>query len=151
VPELHAWANVNAFVARLTATGVAEFWVYAIWAMRSALEDKYELPIANPGEARKPTEWDGHVMAAAAWAIVMGKELWEREEDLTPKSENEGDPAGGGELWKGKAEFSKPRFEFWAKRFKELAGNENLLQEAMEAAKEAADVMEEIMYDCLVV
>ncbi|KAL8980846.1 MAG: hypothetical protein Q9177_005759, partial [Variospora cf. flavescens] len=33
------WASMNAFVARCTVAGVADYKLYAIWALRDALED----------------------------------------------------------------------------------------------------------------
>jgi hypothetical protein len=145
VPEIHAWTNVNYFVARLTATELADFWLFAIWAMRPALEETPELSIADPVEVSELMVLDANIPAAAVWAIVLGKKLCDREEDLTPESENYGDPAGGGDLWKGKSEFSKARYEFWLKRFQELGKDERLSQETKDIIKEVVSAMEEVM------
>ena len=144
VPEIHAWANLNAFIASLTRADLAGFWIYAIWAIRDALEMErkdYE-PAHKPERAAKLL--DAYVPAAAAWIIVMGKELWEKDEDLTPKNPNQGDPAKGGALWKGKSAFCKDQWDLWATRFEALSGMEDLTTETREIAAEAFARMEEI-------
>lgn len=144
VPEIHAWANLNAFIARLTRADLAGFWVYAIWAIRDALEVErkdYE-PAHKPERAAKLL--DAYVPAAAAWIIVMGRELWEKDEDLTPKNPNQEDPARGGALWKGKSAFCKERWDLWATRFEALSGMEDLMTETREIAAEIFARMEEI-------
>ncbi|OCL01602.1 hypothetical protein AOQ84DRAFT_230769 [Glonium stellatum] len=144
VPEIHAWANVNAFIARITQAGLAGFWMYAIWALRDALEEEhldYDLR-HKPEKAAKLL--DAFIPAAAVWIIVMGRELWEKDEDLTPKSRNEGDPARGGKLWKGKSAFCKERWDLWATRFEALSKMEGLMAETREIAAEAFASMEKI-------
>ncbi|KAK3215266.1 hypothetical protein GRF29_19g2744316 [Pseudopithomyces chartarum] len=132
-PEIHAWTNCNYFLALLNNSEILNLHIYVIWAMREALEEK-----ADP-----PKEWyDTHVPAAAVWVFVLGRKLYEREEDLTPKSEYEGNPARGGELWTGGSEFSKARWAFWKKRFGEVAGEEGVSQETKDIAKEAVAAME---------
>lgn len=132
-PEIHAWTNLNYFLARLTESEVHTFYMYAIWAMRDALEEK-----ADP-----PKAWyDAHVPAAAAWVFALGSQLYAREEDLTPKNEYEGNPARGGALWTGGSEFSKARWDFWKRRFKEVAEEEEASEETKKIAKEAVAEMQ---------
>lgn len=144
VPEIHAWANINAFIARLTRADLAEFWIYAIWAIRDALEVEHKdyEPAHKSEKAAKLL--DAYVPAAAVWIIVMGKELWEKDEDLTPKNPNQGDPARGGALWKGKSAFCKGRWDLWATRFEALSGMEDLITETREIAAKTFTRMEEI-------
>ncbi|OCK80675.1 hypothetical protein K432DRAFT_381990 [Lepidopterella palustris CBS 459.81] len=144
VPEIHAWTNVNAFVARLTREGLADFWLYAIWAMRPALEEKHSDYEVAHKRATAAVNMDALVPAAAVWVLVAGRELWEKREDLTRTNKNEGDPAKGGEMWKGKSEFSRERWAFWRRRFGEEAENGELSEETRRIAKEAAERMEEI-------
>lgn len=132
-PETHAWTNLNYFLARLTESEVLKLHIYVIWAMRDALEEK-----ADPVQ-----EWyDAYVPAAAMWVFVLGRKLYEREEDLTPKDDYGGNPARGGELWTGGSEFSKARWAFWKKRFGEVAEHEGVRQETKDIAKEAVAAME---------
>ena len=51
----------------------------------------------------------------------MGRALWEKEEDLTPESPNQGNPGIGGELYKGPTAFCKERWWFWKERFQSPA------------------------------
>ncbi|KAG9248955.1 hypothetical protein BJ878DRAFT_486102 [Calycina marina] len=59
VPEIHAWTNINAFVARLTETELSPFWIYCIWAMRSGLEDEHKL--------------DSYIPVATVWPSFLGR------------------------------------------------------------------------------
>ncbi|KAF1978094.1 hypothetical protein BU23DRAFT_550203 [Bimuria novae-zelandiae CBS 107.79] len=135
--DFHAWANLNYFLARLTESGVFEFYLYTIWAMREALEKA-------PG--RLPGWYDIHVPAAAVWVFALGSKLYEREEDLTPKNRNEGNPAKGGDLWTGGPVFSKERWAFWKKRFGDVAGEEGdaslVSEETRKIARDAVEAME---------
>lgn len=131
--EIHAWTNLNYFLARLTDSGTFTFYLYVIWAMREALEKTPE-PLDG---------WhDTHVPAAAVWALVLGKKLYEREEDLTPKNPNEGNPARGGDLWTGGPVFSKERWAFWKKRFGEVAAYEGVSEETKTISNEAVKAMD---------
>lgn len=134
--EIHAWTNINAFVAAITKEGLADFWLYAIWAMRDALEDEYK------GKLAKFT-LDAEMPAAAVWIMVLAEKLWEREE-VWESSETKGDPAGGGKLWKGKSGFCKERWAFWKGRFQLLSQRKALRDETREMATEAFEKMESI-------
>ncbi|KAF8216670.1 hypothetical protein K438DRAFT_400819 [Mycena galopus ATCC 62051] len=122
-----AWANANAFVARLTAEDVREYSIYAIWAMREGLEEKRKLP-----EKKKGNWLDATVPAAAAWIAIWGKKMYERREDLTPQNPNEGNPAMPGDYMikrtkSDRPEWSRERWAFWKQRgVPKDAGDRNL-------------------------
>jgi hypothetical protein len=142
---IEAWANVNAFVARLTAEDVRQYSLYAIWAMREALEEKRK---------EAPEKWmDATVPAAAAWIGVWGKQMYERREDLTPEDpETQGNPARPGDYMikrtkNEKAEWSRERWAFWKQRFQEISlgsVGDKVNSETKAIAKEAFERMEEI-------
>lgn len=142
--EIHAWTNINAFVATITKEGIANsYWLYAIWAMRDALEEEYKgrLEMAN---------LDALVPAAAVWAIVLGERLWERE-DVWESSKTGGDPASGGKKFKGKLDFSRKkwgfsrkRWTFWKKEFHVLSSQQGLRQETRDIATQAFERMKEV-------
>ena len=137
-PDAAAWANVNAFVARVTGEGVADFWIYAIWALREALEERGPAG-AGHVRAEEAERLDAAVPAAAVWVIILGRGLWEREEGL------EGSGAGfPGELWKGRNAFCKGRWGFWKERFGIVAQREDLRAETREVARCAVRKMEEV-------
>jgi hypothetical protein len=145
VPEAHAHANLNYFFASVTKEDVFGLELYCIWEMRAALENKltddgqYDAHI--PGTATE--KYNARVPAAAVWVQVLGKKLYEREEDLKPKGAGQGNPAKGGELWKGVAGFDKGRWALWKKRFGEISELGDISEETKKIAKEAVKVMEE--------
>lgn len=125
--EIHAWTNVNAFIAKITKEGLANFWLYAIWAMREALED---------GDRTQVAELDAVVPAAASWVLVAGEGILKKDE-VWKASFTTGDPAGGGRLWKGKKGFCKERFGLWKRGFQVLSQRKDLNSETREISAEA--------------
>jgi hypothetical protein len=147
LPEAHAHANMLYFYALLTREGILNCWIYCIWEMREALEKPHKDDAAtrylssNSGTAVQ--KYNAQVPAAAVWVFALGKELYQREIDLTPKSKLHGRPALGGPLWKGGQEFSKERWALWKKRFGEVAEMEGLSEEVRGIAREAFGVMDD--------
>ncbi|PVI05891.1 hypothetical protein DM02DRAFT_497707, partial [Periconia macrospinosa] len=134
--EATAWANLNTLLASLTAAKIRDFATYyAIWAMRAALEIDHGTAFFK---------YDARVPAAAAWVFEAGGELVGREVDLSPKDPREGNPARGGELWKGVAGFGKERWAFWKERFGVVAGLEGVREETREVARKAVVEMERV-------
>lgn len=134
-PEISAWANVNAFVARMVRDDVSNFWIYCIWAMRDGLENQQD-----------DSMLDALVPAAVAWVMVLGKELYNKEEDLTPKEKNQGNPAMGG-YWYGEKEipgFNRKRWGVWKERFGVIGGLEGVSEETRRLAKMAFEEMERV-------
>jgi hypothetical protein len=132
-PEIEAWANVNAFVAGITIRGIADFWTYCIWAMRSALED---IPA--------PMMIDASVPAAAAWIFVLGPQLYKKNKDLTPKDPaRQGNPGAGGELYKGAVAFCRERWDFWKQAFRNLSERQDLKTTTRDIAVQASKTMDE--------
>jgi hypothetical protein len=146
IPEGHAYANMLYFYALLTRENLANHWIYCIWAMRDALETPQEddPPNSAHNSATAVQKYNATILSAAVWIFATGKQVYEREEDLTPKKKNQGNPGVGGPLWQGRAEFSKQRWALWKKRFGELAEMEGLTEEVRGVAKEAAEVMDGI-------
>lgn len=138
-PEIYPWANLHYFYARLTATDdpILSFWYYCIWMMRDAVE--YHHTDDATGTASQ--KYNHHVPAAAVYVFALGKQLYDKEADLTPTSPNQGNPAKGGDLWTGGPEFSKARWTFWKNRFSEISDMEGLSGETRAIAKEAYDIM----------
>ena len=104
------WANANAFAARVTATASAfdssdplDFSLYAIWALRAALEDKDDVP-------------DATVYAAAMWILYAGEVLRKQSKD---KRSYEGKVAQAGNKYPNKewTGFEIDRWMTWKNRF----------------------------------
>jgi hypothetical protein len=136
--EVDAWANVNNFFAQVTHRNLANLSIFAIWAMRQALEYDYQ----DDEEGTAAQRYDMFVPAAAAWVFGMGKSLARKREDLTPTDRKHGNPGKGGELWKGKAEFSEERWNFWKERFAVIAEMKGVSSKTIDIAKGAVEAME---------
>lgn len=136
--EADAWANLNFFYARTTEKEHHDFSLYAIWAMRQALETTPQ----DDNEATSAQKLDAYVPAAAAWVMGSGRILFMKEKDLTPTDRKQGDPARGGELWKGKSEFSRNRWSFWKERFAEIGRMSDVSESTRTTAKTAVEEME---------
>lgn len=136
--ECTSWANMNYFYALLTGKEIVNNSLFGLWAMRQALED----PHADDPQSSAVQKYDTYVPAAAVWAFGAYKVLFNKEEDLTPKDKKHGNPAKGGELWKGKAEFSRERWHFWQERFAEIGKMNEISESTRELARDAVESME---------
>ncbi|KAI8934928.1 hypothetical protein NX059_008597 [Plenodomus lindquistii] len=136
--ECAAWVSLNHFLARVTEKGLHDFSMYAIWAMRQALETKLEDDV----EATAAQKYDAYVPAAFSWFKGAGRTLFTKEIDLTPTDPNQGNPARGGPLWKGKAEFSKERWSFWKERLAAISSIDGVSEATKDVAKTAVEQME---------
>ncbi|KAI9149086.1 hypothetical protein HJFPF1_11133 [Paramyrothecium foliicola] len=144
--EQHAWANVNAFVARLTVSGTADFMNYGFWALES-LEVRIRGQMHNP--APIPVILGVVVTVAAVWVEIAGQHMYERR---IKKEVSQGeDPRGGGEVdlslrggqlpWRREDGASAARWRFWRRRLEEEAKNEALTLEARRHGERAAELI----------
>lgn len=151
------WVNVNAFAAKLTAADVTVSKLFAIWGFREALEDECWDPPFNPAASDEVCRvaklygstigiLDGLVPAAAQWIFHAGPLVFQCQEEYPPGARG-GDPAGGGNLWKGKHGFCRERWQLWKSRFQWVAEKQSLREGTRAVAKEAVDVMETIERD----
>ena len=126
------WINLNAFIARLTASSMPSLVNFGLWSMRDALEDEYE----------DTSVLDGYLPTAAQWIIYAGRLLYTCEDEIAPDPLG-GDPYRGGDLWTGKHGFCKERWQFWKQRF-EWAARTDLHLETKKIGREAVDIMSKI-------
>ncbi|KAF1830472.1 hypothetical protein BDW02DRAFT_507502, partial [Decorospora gaudefroyi] len=124
--EIDAWTNTNFFYARCTAQKVHDLSLYAIFALRTALETHY---------ASDSSALDIHVPAASAWILGNGHALFRTETA-------DGNAARGGELWAGESGFSKARWRFWKERFVAIGAMEGLREGTRIVARDAVEGME---------
>lgn len=136
--ESMAWANMNIFYAYVTREEILDLSLFGLWAMRQALENPHE----DDPQSTAVQKYDTYVLAAVVWSQGAGKVLYNKEEDLTPSDGRQGNPAKGGELWKGKAEFSKERWNFWKERFAVIGKMDDVSRDTSIAAKDAVLSME---------
>jgi len=128
--ENEHWLNLNAFAARLTNSQVLDLSLYAIWAMREALETHLE--------DVKPAVRDETLRAAALWVEFCGQRLYSME-TIWESGPRKGDVARGGPLYSGPTGFCKARWELWRERFDLLSQDERLQERTRETLKDAAN------------
>ncbi|KAI0908523.1 hypothetical protein F4823DRAFT_598417 [Ustulina deusta] len=145
--EQHAWTNVNAFVARLTASETTDFDSYAVWALSGALEDEIQHSSLHH-DTSGPTQLGLLLTVASAWIQIAGKHLYERhfDEEESGQVGFEVDLATRGTLpWTqsiDKPSFCTARWNFWRRRFVQEARNEELSERVRELAAKSAEIID---------
>ncbi|KAM5444714.1 hypothetical protein MferCBS31731_000169 [Microsporum ferrugineum] len=122
--DAQRWVNQNAFAARLLNLDQIFWSNFAVWSLRSALE---EPPAANAESHRCNVE------AAAQWMVYSGpyllkeanedpaREAEEQEAAKTEAQPNRGQPLAAGKLYKGKARLCTERWQFWKQQFGDIS------------------------------
>jgi hypothetical protein len=123
------WTNINAFAARLTAAQVVDFSIYAIWAMRSALE--------TPIENIKGEELNGTLQAASVWLQLFGSQM-HNSRQMWEKSRQQGNMAGGGPLYEGPSGFCQERWRLWRERVDVLQREAQLEEKTKQMLRDAS-------------
>lgn len=130
-PEVSAWVNVNAFVARLTVQEVRNFGIYGSWALQEALEEKIE---SRDGSHCAPPSknYKAEVLfkVAAVWIRLAGRYMHARL-----RSESEGREEGNTQFW------SRLQWERWRGKFQEEAEKGQYSAEVTRISKECAIIM----------
>ena len=114
----------------MTRDGVYNYWNYCTWAMNEGLETQYK-------ESDK-SYLDAFVPAAAIWVFILGKQLYDREDEQAFEKVHV--KVGGKMKLKSKLrepDFSKAKWRSWKQRFGELAGDEMLKAETRDIARKA--------------
>ncbi|KAI0380741.1 hypothetical protein F5Y04DRAFT_256621 [Hypomontagnella monticulosa] len=146
IPEQHAWINVNAFVARLTATGTHNFGLYGVWVLRDALEQK----LGGDGHHHPaPVLVQRHLLLtiASIWIKIAGSYMAAERVKYNvnlPKDTQVDLAARGRKLpWDGKNRdtllLCTARWEFWAGRFEQEAQDQELSTGVRGCARESAE------------
>ncbi|KAL8912921.1 MAG: hypothetical protein Q9172_007401 [Xanthocarpia lactea] len=105
------WKSLNTFIARLTSTGFAPWLNLPIWQLKMALE---ESPVKGPA-------MECRLWVASEWIIQCAHPIFE---DLNSKEELDESTARSlrtGPLCDNIPPMSLERWEYWKKRFSELA------------------------------
>jgi hypothetical protein len=147
--------------------------LYAVWALRRALEDAdWTAPdAASAIDPQYDAETkarlthlatvhvlDGYVAPAAQWVFHAGRRLYDicsragdksgdksgGEADNDDDDDDDAAAAGGGQLWTGGAGFSRARWAFWKQRFAWASEQRELAEGTRDVARAAADAMERI-------
>ncbi|ROW03818.1 hypothetical protein VMCG_05360 [Cytospora schulzeri] len=128
LPEVHAWANINAFVARLTAQDIHNFKLYGTGAIIDAV-DAGEVLELNPHSYPPALSKDGRAEAvfevAALWIRIAGESIYEYLRTEAKKDENQ-------------------EWNRWQKRFEEEAVWAQYNPRVTALAREGAETMTRI-------
>jgi len=125
---------LNKFTALLTANNVLRGRTFALWSLRSALEQDFD-QIKNA--------LDGYIPAAVQWIVYAGTLLYECEKEYPVRADG-GSTGSGGPLWNGKTGFCQERWTFWKNRFEQVQSISELADSTKSAAKKAVTEMDKI-------
>lgn len=130
-PEVSAWVNVNAFVARLTVQQVRNLAVYGSWALQDALEkgieaeDNQRCPLPT-----KVYKAEALFKVAAVWIHLAAQYMYDR---LVPDSEGQEDTEEWG--------WTRSHWGKWQQRFEEESQKAQYCEDVIRTAKECAAIM----------
>ncbi|KAF2815130.1 uncharacterized protein BDZ99DRAFT_567027 [Mytilinidion resinicola] len=127
VAEIYAWTNVNSFVARLTAEGIADFVIYSGWMIKMMLEVLQQ----KKGRVPKGTRLDAVVPPAAVWILQAGSTVRDHG-----ASENKKHSI--------KSSFYEERWVNGKKAFEEVLERDDVSEETKEIARKAFAKVEEL-------
>ena len=152
-PEQRAWANFNAFMARMTAGGLYDWANFFMYAMEDALESK---PSDQGSHVKAPsleTKMSSDLTVAAVWVLLAGDWLYENR--LQDDGGVDGDKVDLALrdtklpwMLRKKQEFvrrvlSAGRWTFWRRRFAQEAENGKLDKEVRDLCSRAAEKIAE--------
>ena len=146
-PETAAWTNVNAFVARIVAGGVATmFHTYGLGAL-SDLERKWSAMNGHE-HGEEPVIRETVVAIAALWALIAGREIYEHREGDSRSEDGEAidiERRGEDFPWvKANEGTTAARWAFWKRRLRQEAELKGLSEQVTDLALKAVDRMQEI-------
>lgn len=130
VPEVSAWVNVNAFVARLTVQEVRNFGVYGSWALQEALEGKIEVVGHHCPPPSKIYKAEVLFKVAAVWIRLAGQYMYGH---LQPDPKGRED--ANTNFW------SRSQWEKWRARFEEESQKAQYSAEVTRISRECAEIM----------
>lgn len=112
--ERSAWISINSFIARLHGALVITSTNYAIWSLRSALEERLD------------AAWQIQcaVSTAHEWIVHAGPTLYKVSQSPEKLDEAAQRSLRGGELTKAGPGLSIERWAFWKARLEELGRGE---------------------------
>lgn len=69
--RIQSWTNINAFFARLTVEGIANYWNYGMWALGGVLEQK---PKGDNAKRPRAPYFNANLPAPVVWIPIVGEE-----------------------------------------------------------------------------
>lgn len=132
-PEVIAWTNVNAFVARLASADLANFTHFGSWAIDDALNNK--IKVNKNGQACFPTEYmaKSQFGVALVWIQLAGQYMLENAL-----------PDGNNDQPRPHNVISKSQWDNWCSDFEQESEGIKYNEKTTQLAKVCADYMHEI-------
>lgn len=127
---------MNAFAARLTAADLVDLSIYAIWTLRSVLENSASSEIYSKSG-------DEGCKAAAAWFIYAGENMYafcKEGKTYNGRAAEQGSDVVG-EEWNG---YNEGRWRLWVERLEEVQkvvvdeDTKKVLQQAIEVIQDVS-------------
>lgn len=115
-------------MALLWSGGLIEGWDFALWQLRSALEEEIE----------QPEEATLVLAAAALWVIHGGPRIWQFVVDTPDYAGSDQRSLRAGSRFDGPGGYSFQRWEYWLRVFEERSGEDGM---SSRLAKRAVAVM----------
>ncbi|KAI1661187.1 hypothetical protein F4813DRAFT_346713 [Daldinia decipiens] len=150
VPEQHAWTSVNAFVARLVASGTSgALALYGDWALGDAVETVPRSAGLHV-KAAAATQLAVKVTVACVWIQIAGRYMWNlRTDEGVPPDLRVADlgarenklPWYGRKKGAEEARRCTVRWDFWRRRLEQEGENGELPEEVRELARGSAEVI----------
>lgn len=129
------WISLNSFAARLYGTGTQDWVNFAIWELRSGLEEPPE---------NRPNARDTRIATAHEWIVHAGKELFRKSQEVAKLDTMEKTALKPGSLFKSdKSGLSTERWIFWRERIGALGATARS-GAAKEQAQKALQAMDDV-------
>ncbi|KAF7590279.1 hypothetical protein BBP40_003016 [Aspergillus hancockii] len=122
------WINLNSFAARLLTLDATSWKLFAVWALRDALE-----------EESSGSKLECDVVVAREWFKHGGPIL---REQVTANDDKEDRMMAGGTLYQGPAKVSLERWVFWKERLNKICEQGGEVGQVASAAKVTMDQVE---------
>ncbi|KAK2590956.1 hypothetical protein QQS21_011352 [Conoideocrella luteorostrata] len=132
---IEEWISLNSFAARLYGASLQDWHNFAIWELRSGLEETPE---------DRPNAKDTRIATAYEWIVHAGKELHKQGQEVKKLDAMETRALKPGSLFKSdNSGLTNERWNFWKERIGALGGSAGS-GAAKEKAQKAVEMMKEI-------
>lgn len=108
--EFEVWVSLTSFAARLLGQEITSWTNFAIWSLRSALEEEQTSSTSKTRAVKVAQQWIEHASAVLEKKSREVEELNEAEKRMLKP----------GKLFEGEPGFSEKRWAFWKQRLEEL-------------------------------
>lgn len=127
-----SWLTINSFAARLLGSSTTTWTNFAVWSLRSSLEQDGLV---------SQTAWDTAVAEAYEWITHAGKVLLDKSRQGEQLSEADQRMLKAGKLFGGEPGLNVERWAFWRQRLETFASGTQVSDAVKDKARRAAEEM----------